>query len=97
VLEGEAATRLLALGGVPAAGPVAAVAVRRSALVLADDGPLGAVVVSARATPDQVRLVVEAEGLGTLDAVASRGRHPAVGERVRLRLDATRLAIVGPA
>jgi thiamine transport system ATP-binding protein len=101
VLEGEAAARLLALGRTPAApvpdGPGPAVAVRRSALVLADDGPLAGTVLAARATPEQVRLVVATDGLGELDAVAARDRHPAVGERVRLRLDATRLAVVGPA
>jgi thiamine transport system ATP-binding protein len=101
VLEGEAARRLLALlsdsGARPAPRPArdVKVAVRRSALVLDDAGPVAATVTSARATPDLVRLVVEADGLGTLDAVAALDRHPGPGERIGLRLDATRVAVLG--
>jgi thiamine transport system ATP-binding protein len=93
VLEGEAATRLLD-GTVHAPGPQPRVAVRRSALVLDDAGPIAATVVAARATPDLVRLTVDADGIGTLDAVAPLDRHPGPGERIGLRLDATRLALV---
>jgi thiamine transport system ATP-binding protein len=49
-------------------------------------------VVSARATPDQVRLVVEVDGVGQVDAVAARDRHPGPGERVTLAVDPARLA-----
>jgi len=93
VLEGAAARRLLdgtALDG----GNEPRVAVRRSALVVDDAGPIGATVVSARSTPDLVRLVVDADGIGELDAVATLDRHPGPGDRVRLRLDATRLALL---
>ena len=93
VLEGEPARRLLA-GTAAYRGMDPRVAVRRSAIVVDDAGPITATVTSARATPDLVRLVVEADGIGTLDAVAPRDRHPGPGERVRLRLDATRLALV---
>jgi thiamine transport system ATP-binding protein len=70
------------------------VACRRSALVVDDAGPIEATVVSARATPELVRLVVEADGIGTLDAVGPLDRHLGPGERVRLQLDATRVALL---
>jgi thiamine transport system ATP-binding protein len=89
VLEPDVAARL-----VPGADATRRLAVRRSALVLDDAGSVEATVTSARATPDLVRLVVEADDLGTLDAVAPLDRHPGPGERVRLRLDATRLAVL---
>ncbi|WGL52861.1 ABC transporter ATP-binding protein [Nocardioides sp. BP30] len=91
VLTGAPAATVCAAAGVRADGPVA---VRRSALVLADDGPLSGVVVSARATPDQLRLVVEVDGVGTIDAVATSGAHPGPGERVRLRAEQARLSIL---
>ncbi|MCD6639481.1 MAG: ABC transporter ATP-binding protein [Nocardioides sp.] len=91
VLRGGAARLLLEAGGLPAAD---AVAVRRSALVVADDGPLAATVVSARVTPDQIRLVVGVDGVGEVDAVAPLDTHAAAGESVRLRVDVTRLAVL---
>ncbi|GAB7005942.1 ABC transporter ATP-binding protein [Nocardioides sp. AN3] len=101
VLDGEPARRLL--DGVSRQDAAAAadagaarVAVRRSALVLDPNGAIPASVVSARATPEAVRLVVTADGIGTLDAVAPLDRHPGPGERVRLRLDSTRLALLPP-
>jgi len=93
VLTGDAAAAVCAAAGVKTSGPVA-LAVRRSALVLAEDGPLSGVVVSARATPDQLRLVVDVDGVGEIDAVASSGVHPGPGERVRLRAEQTRLSVV---
>ena len=48
--------------------------------------------VSARATPEQVRLVVAVDGIGEVDAVASLDRPLAVGAEVRLAVDHTRLA-----
>jgi thiamine transport system ATP-binding protein len=93
VLDGAPAAAVLAAAGVEHAGP-ATIAVRRSALVLAADGPLSGVVVQARATPDQVRLVVEVDGVGELDAVAGSAAHPGPGEKVRLRADQDRLSIL---
>lgn len=91
VLRGVAATRLLAAVGLPDAH---AVAVRRSALVLDPAGTVPATVESARATPEQLRLVVEVEGVGAVDAVAPLDSRVAPGEQVRLAVDATRLAVV---
>ncbi|GEP33521.1 ABC transporter [Nocardioides szechwanensis] len=97
VLEGTAADRVLAAAGLRAAS---AVAVRRSALTVdvseGSAGPeaLRGVVLSARVTPDQVRLVVDVEGVGELDAVASVNTHPAPGEPVRLTVDPSRLATI---
>ncbi|WP_182525530.1 ABC transporter ATP-binding protein [Nocardioides dongkuii] len=93
VLTGAAAARVLAVAGLP---PAPAVAVRRSALTVQgsveDPGGLVGTVVSARATPEQVRLVVTVDGVGDLDAVAPLDRHPGAGERVRLGVEAARLA-----
>ena len=84
VLRGAAADRL-----VPGADVVA---VRRSALTLDDEGTLVGRVVSARATPEQVRLVVDVPGIGEVDAVAPLDRHSGPGDEVRLAVDHTRLA-----
>ena len=89
VLEGPAAATLLRAAGRP---PAAAVAVRRSALVVADDGPLQGRVVSGRATPELIRLVVDLDGVGEVDAGARLGTHPAPGDPVRLSVDPSRLA-----
>jgi thiamine transport system ATP-binding protein len=86
VLEADAAARV-----VPGAR---AVAVRRSAFRLDGTGVLTGRVVSARATPRLVRLVVDADGIGELDAVAPLDRHPGPGESVRLAVDHTRTAVI---
>jgi thiamine transport system ATP-binding protein len=91
VLQGSAAARILAAGGLPTSGGVA---LRRSALAVADAGPIAAQVLSVRATPEQVRLVCATE-LGEVDAVASLDHRPAPGDRVQLRVDASRLAPLG--
>jgi thiamine transport system ATP-binding protein len=91
VLEGEPAKVLLRAAGLPDAG--AAVAVRRSALVVADAGALTGTVVSARVTPEQIRVVVDVDGIGELDAVARLDTHPAAGDRVSIVVDASRLAV----
>ena len=91
VLEGTAARRILDEAGLAGA---AAVAVRRSALALAPDGPLSGTVVSARGTPELVRLVVDVDGIGAVDAVAPSDRHPGPGERIRLTVDPSRLAAI---
>ncbi len=89
VLDGDAATRLLRAAGAPDAP---AVALRRSALAVADDGPLRARVVSSRLTPDQVRLRLDVPGLGELDAVAGLDTHAGPGDEVAVRVDGSRLA-----
>lgn len=95
VLEGAAAGVLLRAAGLSDAD--AAVAVRRSALVVADSepvsGPVSGTVVSARVTPEQIRLVVDVDGIGELDAVARLDTHPAPGDRVSMVVDASRLAV----
>jgi ABC-type Fe3+/spermidine/putrescine transport system ATPase subunit len=75
--------------------PPMRLAVRRSAFRVDPDGELKGTVLEARATPGQVRLVVEVEGIGELDAVAPLGQHPGPGQPVRLSVDATRTAVVG--
>jgi thiamine transport system ATP-binding protein len=75
--------------------PPLRLAVRRSAFRVDSEGPLRGTVVEARVTPEQVRLVVDVEGVGELDAVAPLDQHPGVGQPVRLAVDATRTAVVG--
>jgi len=97
VLTDAPAARLLAAAGLL---PAAAVAVRRSALVAlrrGEDtiGGLDGRVVSARATPEQLRLVVDVPGVGEIDAVAVLDAHLAPGDAVPLRVEPTRVAVVG--
>lgn len=91
VLRDEAARLVLEAAGLAAAP---AVAVRRSALVVDDAGPVRARVESARVTPEQVRLVVQVEGVGAVDAVAALGSRVAPGDEVTVRVDVTRLAVL---
>jgi thiamine transport system ATP-binding protein len=104
VLEGAAAAmvRDVCVGGAPFSTtetsrtiPTVRLAVRRSAFRVDPEGELKGTVLEARATPEQVRLVVDVEGIGELDAVARRGQHPGPGEPVRLSVDGTRTAVVG--
>ena len=90
VFRDSAAAAILRAAGRP---PAPAVAVRRSALAVHDEGALTGVVVSSRATPEQIRLVVDVAGVGEADAVAPLDAHPAVGQPVRLAVDPGRLAI----
>ncbi|MBZ5739214.1 ABC transporter ATP-binding protein [Nocardioides mangrovi] len=92
VLDGEAAHTLLRAAGLPVGTD--AVAVRRSALAVADAGPLAGTVSSARVTPGQIRLVVDVDGLGEVDAVARLDTHAAPGDEVVLGVDASRLAAI---
>jgi thiamine transport system ATP-binding protein len=92
VLEGAAAARVLAAGGVQA--EAGTLALRRSAL-RAGHGPLEGTVTAARAAPDAVRLSVDVDGLGPLHAVAAGREAPRVGERVRLSVDLSRTARIG--
>lgn len=91
VLRDDAARLVLEAAGL---APAPAVAVRRSALVVDDGGPVRARVESARATPEQVRLVVRVEGVGAVDAVAALGSRVAPGDEVAVRVDVTRLAVL---
>ncbi len=91
VLEGDAAVRLLAAAGMP---PAPAVALRRSALTVSDDGPLAVEVVTVRTTPGQLRLVCRTD-FGELDAVAPLGLRLAPGDGVRMSVDRTRMAALG--
>ncbi|MEQ4523734.1 MAG: hypothetical protein ABN473_13235, partial [Nocardioides kribbensis] len=106
VLHGPAADRVLAAAGRPvAAGAATAVAVRRSALQLAapgqpgaqagaQEGALAATVRSLRGTPEQLRLVLDVDGVGEVDAVAGLDHRMAPGDRVGVVVDATRLAVL---
>jgi thiamine transport system ATP-binding protein len=89
VLPEDLAAPVLRAGGLR---PGVAVALRRSALRVADSGPLSGVVVSARVAAEQVRVVVAVEGLGELDAVAAVGSHVGPGDAVNLGVDPARLA-----
>lgn len=96
VVSGErAAVLAAALGPGSGVDPGGALALRRSALRVAADGPLAATVVGVRATPESVRLRVRLDGVGELDAVAS-GRAAAVapGDAVHLTVEADRVAVV---
>jgi thiamine transport system ATP-binding protein len=91
VLDGAAARLVLSAAG--AEHTTGGVALRRSALRYDPDGPLVGTVISARRTPDLVRLTVELEGVGVVHAVAEPGSAAAaVGQHVRLRLDLGRTA-----
>ena len=68
------------------------VALRRSAIRLDPDGPLRATVLSARVTPEQLRLELDVQGIGRLPAVAEPRQVVAVGEAVRARVVPDRLA-----
>ena len=91
VLRGPAAATLLGAAGLPIAP---AVALRRSALSVVDEGPLLGRVVESRGTPVQVRLLAWVDGLGEVDAVAPLGSHVAPGDAVRLAVDPGRLAVL---
>jgi thiamine transport system ATP-binding protein len=95
VLDGPAARRVLAAAGMgeESARDVDALALRRSALRLAPSGTLQGRVLSARATPDAVRLTVEVDGVGRVHAVGDPGDGaPEAGRQVRMVLDLTRAA-----
>ncbi|NYE36818.1 thiamine transport system ATP-binding protein [Nocardioides cavernae] len=91
VLREDAAARVLSAAGLP---PAYAVALRRSALVVDPAGAVRATVESARVTPEQVRLVVVADGIGEVDAVAPLGSRLSPGDAVALHVDVTRLAVL---
>ncbi len=90
VLDGQPAQVLRDL--VDPAASWTRVALRRSALVVDPSGPLVARVLSARATPEQVRLELEVDGLGLLAGVADPAYSARVGEQVRVAVRTDRLA-----
>jgi thiamine transport system ATP-binding protein len=92
VLAGERADRLRALVA-PDAG-AESVALRRSALRVEASGPLTAQVEEARVTPDQIRVQLAVDGLGSLPGVADPGTDVRVGARVRVAIDTSRIALV---
>lgn len=112
VLTGDAATRLLEASGrhtEQGAGPQAeegdeptgaegrtTLAVRRSAVWVSHDGPLTGTVLDAGAVTDAVRLSVDVDGVGRLDALADQNARLEPGERVRLRVYPTGLARLPP-
>jgi thiamine transport system ATP-binding protein len=104
VLEGRAAGRVRDVSGVRTpfttaqtsrSVPPLRLAVRRSAFRVDPEGSLTGTVREARVTPEQVRLVVDVDGVGEVDAVAPLDEHPGPGQKVRLTVDATRTAVVG--
>ncbi len=95
VVTGLTASLLLE-GTVPAG---AGLALRRSALEVDPYGPLEGVVLSARSTPDQTRLVLALQvpdGSQEVDAVAAPGTPVLVGDHVRLRFEQARSASIAP-
>jgi thiamine transport system ATP-binding protein len=93
VLDGDRVRRVLAAGSPEDLDDLdAPLALRRSALRVTPSGRLVGSVVSARRTPDLVRLTVEVAGVGVVHAVAEEGQAPAVGADVRLDVDLTRTA-----
>ncbi len=98
VLDGAAGRRVLAAGGATDVDDPAgrSVALRRSALRVAAGGPLQGRVLSARMTPEAVRLTVEVDGVGVVHAVGDLdGSTPAVGHEVHLIVDLSRAARLG--
>ncbi len=93
VLDSAAAAQLARTGDLDLPTG-AALAVRRSALQVDPAGSLPATVVTARIAPDLTRLTVQADGIGTLDAVATADVPVRPGEQVRLRLDPARCAVL---
>ena len=94
ILSGEPARLLAAAGEHEDPGSVGEIALRRSALRVADEGPLGGRVVSATVTPDVVRLRVLVEGLGEMHAVAAQDADVRIDHDVCLRVDLARTAVL---
>jgi thiamine transport system ATP-binding protein len=94
VLDGDAAGVVLRAGGGPDVADGAEVAMRRSALRVAPDGPLHGRVLEARVTPELLRLKVRVEGLGEVHAVAEQDSPVRVADEVRLSVDLGRVAVL---
>ncbi len=95
VLDGAAAIRVREV--VDSSATWTSVALRRSALRVADRGPLPGRVLTVRATPEQVRLELRVEGIGDIDGVADSGQAVRVGDEVRLDVAADRIAALAAA
>jgi thiamine transport system ATP-binding protein len=93
VLEGAAAVAVRDV--VDPGASWTGVALRRSALRVADDGPLEGTVRTVRATPELTRLGLHVPPLGEVEGVAHPRRDVHPGQVVRLTVDATRLAPLG--
>jgi thiamine transport system ATP-binding protein len=94
VLTGPAAARVLEAGGAVAPDRSGAVALRRSALRVAAEGPLRGRVLEARVTPDVLRLVVDVDGVGAVNAVAEQDSPVRVADDVHLQADLGRVAVL---
>jgi thiamine transport system ATP-binding protein len=94
VLNGSAAACVLAAGGTSAGDGGGEVALRRSALRVAAEGPLHGRVLEARVTPEALRLVVDVDGLGAVNAVAEQDSPVRVADDVRLQVDLGRIAVL---
>ena len=70
------------------------VALRRSALRVDPVGALTALVEEARVTPDQIRVQLDVQGVGSLPGVADPGSDVRVGARVPVAIDTSRIALV---
>jgi thiamine transport system ATP-binding protein len=92
VLDGEPARRLRDLAAPGATWST--VALRRSALRVTADGSLEAHVLEARVTPEQVRVLLDVEGIGQVPGVADHGSDVRLGAPVRATLDLGRVAEV---
>lgn len=94
VLNGSAAACVLAAGGTSAGDGGGEVALRRSALRVAAEGPLHGRVLEARVTPEALRLVVDVAGVGAVNAVAEQDSPVRVADDVRLQVDLGRIAVL---
>jgi thiamine transport system ATP-binding protein len=94
VLDGPAADTVLRAGGGSGTAAGAALAMRRSALRVAADGPLHGRVLEARVTPELVRLKVDVAGVGDVHAVAEQDSAVRVADEVRLSVDLGRVAVL---
>ena len=92
VLSGERTARLHEL--IAPGRPWDSVALRRSALRVDPAGPLTARVQEARVTPDQIRVQLDVDGVGSLPGVADPGSDVRVGSVVRVAIDTSRIALL---
>lgn len=92
-------TVLPASAGALVGHPGHATALRRGALQGAAQGSLSATVVSSTIGPDGIRLLVDADGMGRVEAGLGGGAEPGEiappdGARVRLRVDPQAIAVL---
>ncbi|HEU4513506.1 MAG TPA: ABC transporter ATP-binding protein [Nocardioidaceae bacterium] len=94
ILSGAAAHLLARAGDHPDPSVVGEIALRRSALQVADHGPVGGRVLSATLGRDVVRLRVLVDGLGEMHAVAPQDADVRIDHDVRLAVDMSRTAVL---